>query len=172
MTLLQRMNLMFKYVNAYDRQFKRSELILPTVKQRMMFLKAKEMIGFDRSIKVKFYIKEGSHIDLGFSGIACKLSNHSNQVSINTPYAVVIASGIYRESKSYIMYVLAHELKHCTGLNGRFRRHDHYLMDIGWEARGRENIRIGFFSEEWKRIGCCDDLMSMFVNLDGIDEYI
>ena len=77
----------------------------------------------------------------------------------------------------YMKWVLKHELRHCkpqknskTMIMGAlpFRHHDIYLKDIGFDPPGN----VGFFWEDFQEIKCCDDLMNLFSNIEGIEEYL
>jgi hypothetical protein len=172
---------MYIYLNSIDYSFRIDEMKKPSNEQLYIFEKAKRYVNWDNSVDIFLFIYPLKDWHVCFNGIACKLSNFdvshkgTNQYRLDyhTPYGIVIYEQVFEEFYDYQWYVLTHELKHCQPPEGNiFRAHDHALWDIGWEAKGLPNIQIGFFHEEWDMIKCSDDIMYMFSNVDGIDEYI
>ena len=104
-----------------------------------------------------------------FAGLACRTNDNM--------YAVCISGYKFQHYEKYIKWVINHELRHCRPdektinfyLKGlQFRNHDVLLMDVGHDPPRK----IGFFWEDFDEIKCCDYLMYLFQNVEGIEEHL
>lgn len=127
---------------------------------------------------VNFHIHRSSNWPPPFAGNAGFDSDSTYSVTVSS-YWMEKCNPIHFEP--YMKWVLRHELRHCKPKPARgftisqessllFRSHDIILYDIGWEDR--EPQSIGFFWEDFDEIKCCDSLMRVFQNVEGIEEYL
>ena len=163
--------------------------------KRQMSLIRKSCIEHHKEYKslpdVHWFIKKAeTHNDNPFAGIATKISPNKTGFWPSNPYAICIASFVFKECIEYIQWVIRHELRHCkpTTIKKKkefhkpkyffrehdiyfkyfFREHDIYFIDEGWIHKPKS----GFFNEDFAAIACCDKLMELFRNLNGLEEYL
>ena len=159
-------------VNLYDPPINKKDLHEPSKKQMSIMQQAYIENYMETKLlpKMRWFIVNATRFETPYAGRANKLSNQRNGVFIDDPYAIVIASFVFEvERFEYQMWVLKHELRHCAVVNNfPFRGHDVDFIDEGWKHKPKS----GMFYEDFPAISCCDILMSMFSNLNGLEEYL